>query len=397
MVDAGEYPYARLRYYILDDSFRTALGLRKWRILYDPVGDLAVNPARLFYLSADSIEQGEKLQMRLAVENISEFDMDSVLIALWHIDSKNQKSLIRLKRFRALPAGDTLIISYTRNTLSDDGQNTLFIEVNPGNDQAEQYSFNNRMSIPYTVIRDKRNPLLDVTFDGIHIMDNDIVSSRPEIRVVLMDDNRFLPLNDTALINLFLVAPDASRKRLAFARPDITFVPAADDPDGKNEAEIIYTPEFTEDGRYELIVSASDKAGNRAGDLDYRIGFRVFTESSISNVFNYPNPFSSSTRFVFTLTGAEVPQELRIQIMTITGRVVREIRKDELGPLHVGTNITEFAWDGSDRYGDPLANGLYLYRIISKGSDGKSLKNFELPSNADRFFKNGIGKLYLAR
>ena len=397
MVDASVYPYARLRYYLLDDSFRTALGLRKWRILYDPVGDLAVNPNRLFYLSADSIEQGEKLEMRLAVENISEFDMDSVLIALWHVDTRNQKSLVWLKRFRALPAGDTLIIQYSRNTLSDDGRNTLLLEVNPGNDQPEQYSFNNRMNIPYTVIRDKRNPLLDVTFDGIHIMDNDIVSSRPEIRVVLMDDNRFLPLNDTALINLFLLAPDGTRKRLPFAQPDITFIPAAEDPEGKNEAEIIYMPEFSEDGRYELIVSASDKAGNRAGDLDYRIGFRVITESSISNVFNYPNPFSSSTRFVFTITGAEVPRELRIQIMTITGRVVREITKDELGPLHVGTNITEFAWDGSDKYGDPLANGLYLYRIISKDADGKSMKNFELPSNADRFFKNGIGKLYLAR
>ncbi len=397
MVDAAEYPYARLRYYLLDDSFRTALGLRRWRILYDPVGDLAVNPNRLFYLSADSIEQGEKLQLRLAVENVSEFDMDSVLIALWHIDSKNQKSLIWLKRFRALPAGDTLIMQYTRTTLSDEGQNTLFVEVNPGNDQAEQYSFNNRMNISYTVLRDKRNPLLDVTFDGIRIMDNDIVSSRPEIRMLLMDDNRFLPLNDTALINIFLVTPEGSRSRLAFARPDVTFIPAADDPDGRNEAEIIYTPEFTVDGRYELVISASDKAGNRAGDIDFRIGFRVITENSISNVFNYPNPFSSSTRFVFTITGSELPQELRIQIMTITGRVVREIRKDELGPLHIGTNITEFAWDGTDRYGDPLANGLYLYRIISKDANGKSMKNFELPSNADRFFKNGIGKLYLAR
>ena len=42
-------------------------------------------------------------------------------------------------------------------------------------------------------------------------------------------------------------------------------------------------------------------------------------------MINYPNPFSTSTRFVFTLTGSEVPDNMMIQIMTITGKVIREI------------------------------------------------------------------------
>ncbi len=365
--------------------------------MYDPPGDLAINPRLHYYLSNDTVEQGEEVKFSVAVENITEYDMDSTLIAIWHVNSKNQRSLLQKKRYKAMKAGDTLILSLKHQTLDDEGRNTLIVEVNPDHDQAEQYSFNNQMNIAYTVIRDKRNPLLDVTFDGRHIMDNDIVSAKPHINILLLDDNRFLPLNDTALVNVFLVAPGSGRKRLSFASPELQFIPADEDPDGKNEAEIIYTPEFETDGRYELIVRASDKAGNRAGDLDYQIGFRVFTENSISNVFNYPNPFSSSTRFVFTITGSEVPQQLKIQIMTVTGRVVREIDKDELGPLVVGSNVTRFAWDGTDQYGDPMANGLYLYRIITRNADGQSINNFELPSNADRFFKNGIGKIYLAR
>ena len=47
----------------------------------------------------------------------------------------------------------------------------------------------------------------------------------------------------------------------------------------------------------------------------------------ISNLLNYPNPFTTSTAFVFTITGSEVPQNMRIQILTITGKVVREIPK----------------------------------------------------------------------
>ena len=47
-------------------------------------------------------------------------------------------------------------------------------------------------------------------------------------------------------------------------------------------------------------------------------------------LINYPNPFSS-TRFVFTLMH-EITSQMFIQIMTINGKVVKEITQDELGP-----------------------------------------------------------------
>jgi len=51
---------------------------------------------------------------------------------------------------------------------------------------------------------------------------------------------------------------------------------------------------------------------------------------------------------VFTLTGMDIPDEIKIQIMTISGRIVREITQDELGPIKIGNNISDFAWDGRD-------------------------------------------------
>jgi flagellar hook assembly protein FlgD len=119
------------------------------------------------------------------------------------------------------------------------------------------------------------------------------------------------------------------------------------------------------DGTYELHVQGMDNTGNTAGDIDYTISFEVINKAMVSNVMNYPNPFTSQTRFVFTLTGSEVPEYFKIQIMTVTGKVVREIMRSELGDLHIGNNITEFAWDGTDQFGDPLANGLYVYRVVT--------------------------------
>ncbi|MCC6702232.1 MAG: hypothetical protein IT221_11960, partial [Fluviicola sp.] len=97
---------------------------------------------------------------------------------------------------------------------------------------------------------------------------------------------------------------------------------------------------------------------------------------------------------VFTLTGTEEPEDVIIQIMTVTGRVIREITEDELGPITIGRNITEYAWDGTDEFGDPLANGVYLYRVKAK-INGEDIKHRE--SGADQYFKQEFGKMYLMR
>ncbi len=111
-------------------------------------------------------------------------------------------------------------------------------------------------------------------------------------------------------------------------------------------------------------------------------------------MMNYPNPFSTSTRFVFTLTGSETPDDIIIQIMTVSGKVVREITESELGPLSIGRNITDFAWDGTDEFGDPLANGVYLYRVKAK-INGEDIKHRN--SGADTYFKKDFGKMYILR
>jgi flagellar hook assembly protein FlgD len=80
--------------------------------------------------------------------------------------------------------------------------------------------------------------------------------------------------------------------------------------------------------------------------------------------------------------------------MTVTGKVVREIDMDELGPLHIGRNITEYAWDGHDDFGDQLANGVYLYRVITR-LNGESIELNQ--TQASQYFTKSFGKMYLMR
>src|SRR5690606_13713661 len=137
-----------------------------------------------------------------------------------------------------------------------------------------------------------------------------------------------------------------------------------------------------------------DKSGNKSGLANYRVSFEVINKSTITNILNYPNPFSTSTAFCFTVTGWMLPSQFKIQIMTVTGKVVREITKAELGPLHIGRNITEYKWDGKDQYGQLLGNGVYLYRVVTSIS-GEDIEHRE--SGADKFTKKGWGKMYIMR
>ena len=277
--------------------------------------------------------------------------------------------------------------------------NSLIVEVNPDDDQPEQFHFNNIGILDFRLDRDRVNPLLDVTFDGTHILDGDIVSAEPEIIIRLNDENDFLRLNDPSLIKVFITDPEGIREEVVYDNVTATFYEAGES--GNNQAEVTINKKFPVDGTYHLEVQAVDRSRNSSGDygnpsdgMDYRISFEVINESRITNVLNYPNPFTSSTRFVFTLTGAQPPDFMKIQIMTVSGKVVREVTMGELGPIRVGKNITEFAWDGTDMYGDPLGNGLYFYRVVAK-INGENIDRME--TSADKYFKRDLGKMYLVR
>jgi flagellar hook assembly protein FlgD len=279
------------------------------------------------------------------------------------------------------------------------------MEVNPyvngslyQTDQPEQAHFNNLIQLPFSVTNDNVHPILDVTFNGRHILNNDLVSPQSEIVISLKDDNPFLLMNDisdTTLFGVYITDPKGIQQRIPFIDDQgntvMQWIPA----DAQNKRfKIIYPALFSQDGTYQLSVQGSDRSGNLSGDNAYKINFEIEHESSITYLMNYPNPFSTSTRFVFTLTGSEVPDELLIQILTVSGRVVREITEDQLGPIYIGRNISEFAWDGTDEFGDPLANGVYLYRVKAT-INGEEIKHRS--SGADQHFEKSFGKMYLMR
>ncbi len=395
-VNASAYPYIRLVAKMKDDTSRTPAQMERWHVLYSPMPDVAVNPPRAFSFYSDTLQEGANAKLAVAIQNLTPWSLpDSLLLTYWIIDKNRVRHNLPQKlRVGPFTGFQWFIDTVSVSTTGYAGANELWLEVNPvgnNNSQLEQYHFNNVLMVPFTVSTDQVNPLLDVTFDGVHIMDKDLVSGKPGILITLKDENQFLALNDTSDFNVFLRKPSQQVAQLIQWGADMQFIPAVLP---NNSCKILFNPNCAEDGIYELIVQAKDRSDNQSGLIDFEISFEVVNQATITNVLNYPNPFSSSTQFVFTLTGTEVPDLFTIQIMTITGKVVREINRDEFGDLHIGRNITAYSWDGRDQFGDQLANGVYLYRIITR-IDGQSIEQRE--SGADQFINQGWGKMYLMR
>jgi flagellar hook assembly protein FlgD len=143
-------------------------------------------------------------------------------------------------------------------------------------------------------------------------------------------------------------------------------------------------------------VQSKDAVGNYSGNNAYTIDFVVVNQSTITHFYPYPNPCTTNMRFVFTLTGSKPPDELLIRISTMTGRIVREVQKTEFGAIHIGNNISEWAWDGTDQYGDRLANGVYLYQVFTK-LDGDEVmhRTSDAEKKNSRLIINNTGKIYL--
>lgn len=406
-INAELYPYIQLEAYYFDDSTFTPAQMDHWHVLFSPVPEAAIDGASGHYWSHlnDTLNEGEKAHFAIDVKNIFTLDMDSLLIDYWVEDANQVKHPINYPRQEPLLIDGVIRDTIEINTNGLGGLNTLWMEVNPyingsiiETDQPEQAHFNNLLQLPFYVAADDKNPILDVTFNGRHILNGDIVDPNSEILISLKDDNEFLVMDnvsDTSLFGIYLTSPDGVQKRIPFVDEQgntiMQWIPAEAQ---HKRFKIIWPSEFKQNGTYELFVQGSDRSGNLSGDLEYRVSFEIILESTITHMMNYPNPFSTSTRFVFTLTGSEAPDDILIQILTITGKVVREINEDELGPINIGRNITEFAWDGTDEFGDPLANGVYLYRVQAK-LNGETIKHRE--SGADKAFKKNFGKMYLMR
>ena len=387
------YPKIKLTLAATDTLKTQSINLIKWRIYYTGFGDLAIQANENFSFTGDSIDQYDEVRLKYGIQNVGTRAIDSFMVIQSYIDQTLKKTTDTSYHSRIDPVMfKTREVIYSTDT--KENNQSILIDIISLDPKPEVTLKNNNGKIDFSIVKDFVPPVVDVLFDGKQIMNNDIVARQPLIQISIKDNKDF-SLQDSMQYSLRIKFPNKNQfEQIPKNQYTLTT--------NTQEINIIYSPTFTVSGTYTLELQGQDRSGNKASKNPYEINFKVITENSISAVFPYPNPFTSKCQFAYTLTG-EQPSIFKIQIMTVSGKIVRELSQLDLGSLQEGTHLTERSWDGTDEYGNKLATGTYLYRVITKTGDGKSYRDYESlegnssTSDSKRFFTKGIGKLVILR
>jgi hypothetical protein len=390
-----QFPLLRIRVTFADPANLSPAQLFAWKVNFKEVPDAVLLPADGSERISTELAEGEIFTKSFQAVNVTPNHFLEPIAYLRQVFNRNERVFYNeTYSLSPLEAEEDTTFSIEVDTRGKVGQNDLTLNLNPNSKYSENRLTNNLISYPqlFNVKKDSLPPLVEVTFDGISILDGDIVSPRPYIQIKLKDENTLINKTDTTGVEIQLKrqCEECISERINFSSSNIEWIAASED----KPFTVNYQPDGLVDGNYQLSVQATDASENEAGEEAYKVRFEVVNASTITNFYPYPNPFSTSTRFVFTLTGTDLPQEIKIQILTVTGRVVREILQDEIGSIHIGNNITDYAWDGKDEFGDKLANGVYLYRVLVR-KDGAFME--QRATAGDRAFTKGYGKLYILR
>jgi hypothetical protein len=139
------------------------------------------------------------------------------------------------------------------------------------------------------------------------------------------------------------------------------------------KGRIVYDFKNLEEGRHTLKLKVWDVYNNPSeSTIDFIVQKKKDLE--LLHVLNYPNPFTTNTQFYFEHNQVCNQLEVQIQVLTISGRLVKTIHE------HValqGFRSEGIHWDGRDDFGDKLARGVYVYRILVKNSLGQNTEKIE--------------------
>ncbi len=357
-INSKTYPFMKILAEFNAASDGTSPALSSLGVNYTGVPELGTN-YQVVSVDNDSVKIGQTVNLNFSVYNAGESRADSFKVHVDVVKPDNSTITLLDTQIDTLNSFSHRGFSLPFNTLNSGiGRMSFNISIDPENKITELYKDNNYYTQPFYVLEDSTAPDVKITFDGVDIIDGDFVSANPTIKINL-DDPSSIPITDTSAIAVYLndeLIPYMSNSNI------LTYEFSNQNP----KMTVTYKPTL-KDGEYNLRVMAKNSLGNFADSVSSVKNFTVNSEAQLLYVYNYPNPFSGDTYFTFKLT--QIPDELKIKVYTIAGRLVRNIVKHS---SELNYDFNRIFWDGRDEDGDLLANGVYLYKVIME-KGGKTI------------------------
>lgn len=126
-------------------------------------------------------------------------------------------------------------------------------------------------------------------------------------------------------------------------------------------------------GKYTANIRVWDVANNSGqASTDFIVADNA--NMALTEIFNYPNPFSESTTFCVGHNLLSKDLELDIHIYNIEGQLLKTLSSTCYAE---GNYNRDLKWDGLDANGNPILAGTYLYQVrLQVKNTGEEIKGF---------------------
>ncbi|MEE9439574.1 MAG: hypothetical protein V3V14_11280, partial [Saprospiraceae bacterium] len=203
------------------------------------------------------------------------------------------------------------------------------------------------------IFNDNEGPAMKIYLNNLSFISGETVNLDPILLVDLSDDIG-INVSGTSIGHDIVAVIDGDTKNSIILNG--FYETALND---YTHGKVIYPLKGLLPGRHTLSVKAWDVSNNStSGEIEFII--EENEESTLTNVYNYPNPFSNYTVFSFDhdLVGNEL--DITIDIFSDEGRFIESLHHQLYG--HSPT-INELKWDTSLATGKPVSKGIYFYKI----------------------------------
>jgi hypothetical protein len=218
-----------------------------------------------------------------------------------------------------------------------------------------------------SIANDSEGPEIQIFMNDEHFVFGGMTDANPQLLVYVSDSNGINTIGSGIGHDLTAIIDQQTNQTIVLN----DFYEA--DTDSYQSGKIQYPLKSLEAGQHHLKVKVWDVYNNSSEDY---IEFVVNTSSDLvlKHVLNYPNPFTTHTRFFFEHNQPDTDLDVLIQVFTVSGKLVKTIERHVTS---TGYRSAPIDWDGLDDFGSRIGRGVYIYRVKVRTSLGQTAEKFE--------------------
>jgi len=221
--------------------------------------------------------------------------------------------------------------------------------------------------IDANVAADNDGPAVDLYMNDSTFAFGGITDEEPDLFAQLFDENGINTVGNGVGHDLVAVLDENTTNSIVlndYYESDL---------DSYKSGVIRYPLSELSEGKHSLRIKVWD-VYNNSGEAYTEFVVTSSAKLALDHVLNYPNPFTTNTQFYFGHNQPGQSLDVRIQVFTIAGNLVKTIDSFVSTDGYLAGPI---AWNGRDEYGDKIGRGVYVYKVSVVAPTGEKVDKFE--------------------